>query len=532
MKQFLPCLLPILSGLLFTVAWPPQPLLFLIFIALIPLIYVWQLTQNFLPRFFQLFLGMLVFNIGVTYWLVASTVWGGISAWVLNSIFMTLPWLWSYKIKAKYGNSLGFVALVAAWLAFEWLHLNWEISWPWLTFGNIFAGNTNWVQWYEFTGVAGGSLWIWVVNILLFVLVFKTTKFKSKNKVLLAVCSLMLVFTPIYISSFLYKKNTLIASPKNIVVVQPNIDPYDEKFDENLFAYNLQKLIKITNDYIDENTTTVLWPETAVPIFLDENNPAANKQYYTLHNYLAKHPNLNIITGVNSFKYLQQGEAHQPYTNINKNTGAAYNEYNTAALIDSGRKFTLYHKSKLVPGVEQMPYIGVFGFLKNFIIDLGGGGMYGTQNNRAVFTSKNGYYNIAPVVCYESIYGQYVTDYIKQGANIIGIITNDAWWGNTAGYKQHLLYAKLRAIETRCPVARSANTGISCFIDANGSIYNNLAYNTKGAAKMSIQVNNTHTFYVTHGDFIFKAALYLFLFLFFINLILKIKPISNKLLGK
>jgi apolipoprotein N-acyltransferase len=532
MKILFPYLIAIFSGILLTIAWPPQPLLFLIFIALIPFIYVWHTAQKIVPLFFQLFFGMLAFNIGVTYWLVYSTVSGGLSAWILNSIFMTMPWLWSFAIKKKYGNWIGTIALIVGWLAFEWLHLNWEISWPWLTLGNIFAGNVAWIQWYEYTGVAGGSLWIWLVNILLFQLFFKSANLQSKNKILLAIGSLMVAFFPIYLSGGLYKKDTLNGNKKNIVVVQPNVDPYEEKFDEKLFQYELQKLINITNETIDENTSLVLWPETAVPIFVDENNPAANRQYDTVHNFLSQHPNINLLTGINSFKYLRADEKHESFTNLNKSNNTYYNEFNTAAFMDTGRKMQLYHKSKLVPGVEQMPYIGVFSFLQNFIIDLGGGGMYGTQKNRAAFASKDGTYKVAPVICYESIYGAFVTDYIKEGANIIGIVTNDAWWGNTAGYKQHLLYAKLRSIETRCAIARSANTGISCFIDANGTIYQPTDYNTKGAKKMALPLNNEHTFYVQHGDYIFNAAVYLFIFMFVLNILMKINFIKKSLLKK
>src|SRR5574343_444659 len=71
---------------------------------------------------------------------------------------------------------------------------------------------------------------------------------------------------------------------------------------------------------------------------------------------------------------------------------------------------------------------------------------------------------LAPAVCYESVYGDFMAKYIRSGAEVICIITNDGWWGNTPGHRQHLAYAKLRAIETRKQIIRSANTGISCFV--------------------------------------------------------------------
>jgi apolipoprotein N-acyltransferase len=100
-----------------------------------------------------------------------------------------------------------------------------------------------------------------------------------------------------------------------------------------------------------------------------------------------------------------------------------------------------------------------------------------------VLNEKNGF-KIAPAICYESIYGDFMSRYVKQGANLICVITNDGWWKNTPGHKQHMNYARLRAIETRIWVARSANTGISCFIDPNGNVIDPQAYNTQAAIKL------------------------------------------------
>ena len=114
---------------------------------------------------------------------------------------------------------------------------------------------------------------------------------------------------------------------------------------------------------------------------------------------------------------------------------------------------------------------------------------------------------VAPVICYESVFGEYVTDYVKKGANFIGIITNDSWWGDTPGYQQHWSFARLRAIETRRSVARSANTGTSGFINQRGDELQKSEYLTLDCLRQKIKCNEKITFYVKYGDVIGKIGL-------------------------
>ena len=115
---------------------------------------------------------------------------------------------------------------------------------------------------------------------------------------------------------------------------------------------------------------------------------------------------------------------------------------------------------------------------------------------------------VAPVICYESIYGEYVGKYVKQGAQFLGVLTNDAWWGDTQGYKQLLSYTRLRAIETRKSIARSANTGISAFISQRGEIISSLGYGKKGALRGTVLANNELTTYVRYGDYIARLSIF------------------------
>ena len=167
-KKFHPAVLAFLSGLLLYAAWPVSPFTFLVFIAFIPVL--WMEYQGISRGIFfgAIYLAMLTWNATATWWIWNSTDVGAIAAILANSLLMCIPWMGFYNVKKRLGEKWGYTALISFWLCFEYIHLNWELTWPWLTLGNVFASHPNWVQWYELTGSCGGSLWVLIINILLF----------------------------------------------------------------------------------------------------------------------------------------------------------------------------------------------------------------------------------------------------------------------------------------------------------------------------------------------------------------------------
>jgi apolipoprotein N-acyltransferase len=161
-------------------------------------------------------------------------------------------------------------------------------------------------------------------------------------------------------------------------------------------------------------------------------------------------------------------------------------------------------------GVENFPYKSLLQpILGDAMIDLGGTvSTKTTQTERSVFTNVKGV-SLAPIICYESVYGSYVSDYVTNGAQFLAIITNDAWWNNTQGHKQHLSLARLRAIENRKWIARSANTGISAIINPTGDIVQSLGYDKEGVLKGKVYPNDTITFYAKQGDYLARIAIFM-----------------------
>ena len=163
----------ILSGLLLAFSWPNiGNLTYLIFIAFVPILFLTNkiVNSNISAKskriFLYSFLTFFIFNILTTYWIFHATLFGAISAFIINSLLMSFVFFASFKMGCFRKNNFGTILFIVTWIAMEYLHLNWDLSWPWLILGNVFASTTYLIQWYEFTGVLGGTLLILLINIL------------------------------------------------------------------------------------------------------------------------------------------------------------------------------------------------------------------------------------------------------------------------------------------------------------------------------------------------------------------------------
>lgn len=496
----------LLSGVLLWLCWPSVGFTPLIFIAWVPLLLAEQYVSQAYRYFFILLGSFFIWNIGATWWVWNSSEVGAIGAIVANSLLMCLPWMFYRIVKRRLGNPLGLLSLLLFWVTWEYIHHNWELSWPWLTLGNAFANQTDWIQWYQFTGTTGGTIWVLLINLLCFQLLNSATApIKQKKWKYFLIAGLL--FIPVWLSLAIKSSTPTVKSPYNIVVVQPNVDAYKEKFTTppNIL---IQRMLALSESQIDSNTRLVVWPETAIPAQVWENNIEQNAELQLINPFLTKYPNVMLVTGIDSYKFLG-AENPGGFTIRTMQDGNHYEAYNTAIAFQYGQPTSLYHKSKLVPGVESLP--SWLGFMSSIFDGFGGiSGSLGRSPEAKAFSLPNQPYIPAPIICYESVYGDYVTNYVRKGANVLTIITNDGWWGNTEGHRQHMLYARLRAIETGCWIARSANTGISCFIDPTGKIYQPQPWNTQSAIKMAIPIRAaSQTFYVQHGDWLSIAAMVL-----------------------
>ncbi|RYY14981.1 MAG: apolipoprotein N-acyltransferase, partial [Cytophagaceae bacterium] len=422
---------------------------------------------------------------------------------------MCLPLMAFRRTKESFGARIGYLSLPIYWIAFEQLHLHWDLSWPWLTLGNGFASAPQWVQWYEYTGFLGGSAWVLGVNLLVFwagygrngVSPWQVNGPRRWRWALPLAAGWLPIIASDTINRYFQEKGT----PLEVVVVQPNIDPYGEKFADtpNFIPPNeqLTRILQQTEAAITPNTRLVLWPET----FLEQVTPEPAFVYNPLvvrlkQELLARHPGLSLLTGATTLISYPNAASASPTARHRDDVGY-YDIFNAAVFFaDATAAPQFYHKSRLVPGVEKIPPV-LSSVLKN--IDLGGVvGSYGSQPERTVFSAPPTApaLRLAPLICYESIYGDFVAEYVHGGATLLGLITNDGWWSDSPGFRQHLRYGALRCIETRRDLARSANTGISGFIDQRGTISHRTGWWVGAASRATVHLNTEDTFYVRHGE--------------------------------
>lgn len=520
MKQFIIrhkiLLLSLSTGFLLALSWPARGFPFLAFIALLPLLQVedhlYQNRSQSRPvrMFVHAWLAFFVFNVLTTWWIMYATLPGMLVAVLLNPVFMAVPWVLMHAARRVLPGRQGQVSLLLFWLCFEYLHAQWDLSWSWLDLGNVFASVPVMVQWYEYTGTAGGTLWILVSNLMLFSLLKNLSGAVNRKKGLIQTALLVLTLAiPGTISLFLWYNYEEDIDPVEVVIVQPSHDPY-EVVDQLWEAeVKVAQLIELADQRITTKTRFVVAPEAAIPLGIQIQNDEDNYAVRRLREHQFYNPMMSWVVGSMTYITYESGQERpntaRPYPAGNR----YYDVYNSAVMIESLRPITYYHKSKLVPGIEKMPFFTVLKPIGKIVSAFGGtAGSMGTQNYRGVFKTRDDI-AVAPAVCYESIYGSYMGEYFRNGAGLIFIITNDGWWRNTPGHRQHFQYARLRAIESRRSIARAASTGISGFINQKGEVISHTSWWEPTALSHSINQNYKLSFYSRQGNFLGKLSLFL-----------------------
>jgi apolipoprotein N-acyltransferase len=508
-KKLKLALLTVLPAILFWLAWPPRDLFFISFVAFVPLFMLEKETKGIKYGAWLIYLSLLLWNAAISWWVWNAEATSSVVMMTANAALMYLPWLGYRKAKKTLSQSRAFLVFISLWLAYEYLHLNWQITWPWFTLGNIFAKHNEVVQWYEITGTMGGSLWVLMANTLIYSTLNQDLKGGKWIKPALVIIIPMVISIPFYFMA--YEDATIDPNSEHeTLLVQPNVHPY-LKFDESTKMSNLKKMLAMTEKKVTPNTKFVILPETAVVEYIDEDHPFQYESIQILGKFVKDHPQIHLVTGISTYNFYDKGEAIAESARKTE-SGLYYESYNTALMINGKGEIETYHKSKLVPGAEKMPYPFLFSFLEYFALDFGGiTGSLGTDPFPTVFGAEEKP-DLAPLICYESVFPGHVAQFTRQGAEILLVITNDGWWKDTDGYKQHMYYGCLRAIENRREVLRSANTGITCRINALGQVQERTEWWEPTVLKVNALKHTKLTFYSQYGDYIGRLASFLGVF--------------------
>lgn len=503
--------LSLLSAALFILAFPHTGgITILAFIAWIPLFILedkikgrFQSLQLFAWSYFV----FLLFNIGTTWWISYADTTGAIMAFVCNSLLMALFFSGYHTIQKKLATKWRFFVFAAVWLSFEWFHFRWELSWPWLTLGNFFATHPMLVQWYSLTGVLGGSCWIIAGNAFLYPYFGRIEKIQSKQLQLV----IAIFAFPTLLSVGMYFFKSTAGTPYTVTVIQPNIDPYNSKFSLSNEA-QLAHILKQAQQVMVKKEGLLLAPETA--LFpngsMEESTLTHTQEFRSIQEFRKLNKQLDVFIGASTCHLFEQ--APNKHTLYRPEYGGYLVYYNTSLLFSKTTDLQTVHKSKLVLGVEKIPFSTMLPKMENLAIQLGGSsGTLGIENTPKIMHGTKGI-AFSPIVCYESIYGDFVAEQTKKGAQFLAIITNDGWWQDTPGYKQHFDFARLRAIENNKWVARSANTGSSGIINNRGEVVYQTKWWANDSFQSTIRLNSSKTVYQLLGDWIGLIAIFTALF--------------------
>ncbi|MDP2337072.1 MAG: apolipoprotein N-acyltransferase [Bacteroidota bacterium] len=506
--------LSLASGILLSLPWLFPSLGWVLFFSFVPLMMAEdQLsTQNDPGKssfYFPSLVAFIVWNALSTWWISYVSFVGMMIVALMNAVLMAGIWWLMHVIRRRFSIRTGYFSLIVFWIAFEFLQHHWAIQWPWLTLGNGFSNLVKIIQWYEFTGVLGGSLWVLLSNILIF--------FAAKNlsgKLFLKSLrwtglAIIVVFLPLSGSICLYSNYSEKGIVQEVLVLQPNIDPYTEKFSGMSSEEQFSKLLSMVESNLSDSIDIILAPETSLPPMCEDSVLNQNQSLTAISKIIQRYPNVSFIAGALTQRKFGKGEALSETARPSADGSYYYDIFNSALMIDRTPGVQISHKSILVSGVEKMPFQKYFSILGKYVLQLGGtSGSLAAAIEPGLFLGK-GQVKIGPVICFESAFGEHCGQLVKRGATLLVVMTNDGWWKDSPGTGQHFNYSRLRAVETRRSIARCANTGLSGFINQRGDVLKMTSLDSCEVIQSRIRINDKITFYATHGDYIGRICLVL-----------------------
>ncbi|MBW7887054.1 MAG: apolipoprotein N-acyltransferase [Bacteroidetes bacterium] len=497
------------TAILLGISFPPFPTGFFAMVGFVPFLLLID-KIDFYGKFFRYsYFTFFIFCVITLYWTGGFThhkdpylmLAGGALLLFLPLVFTVFAsFIFFVRKKIKKNYSLFFLPFL--WVTCEWLLAYGEFSFPWLTLGNSQTYQVTKIQIADITGVYGLSFWILFINAVVYIFV-TTFSFKEiRQNIKKAIYSLGIIFLLYFIpdiygipkiyNGFSDKKEF------SIGVIQPNLDPWDkwEGADSFVGRWNqVKKYLNVINNHLKDSLDIVVLPETAILL----NLPELHDQYNEYKTFIDTNK-ISILTGYVKVKYYREGNIPVSASKIS-GTDIFYDSYNSIMFTQpSTYNSQIYSKMRLVPLAERIPYAETAPFLIEPLRWGVGVSNWGKGTDSTVFFDNKTNSKFLAMICYESIYPEFVSSFVKKGAEFLVFITNDSWWGNTSGAQQHKQYAVLRAVENRRWVIRCANGGVSCFIDPLGNIFEETKMYSENYISKKISLQTEQTYYTKHGD--------------------------------
>jgi apolipoprotein N-acyltransferase len=531
-------LLLIVSGILLGISFPPFPFpcqLFM-FVALVPYFYVIEKKKTFAEINRATYLASFVFCLITIYW-VGSWQKGtdpylmiaGGTLLFFNPLLFLIPSTLYYMARRSISFNFALIVFPLFWVTYEYLYMLTDISFPWLTLGSGLSHFIAFIQIADIIGAVGLSVIVIYINIL-FYKAFIKFRISDKSYVYYFAGALI-IFSAVLLYGY-YRLSTFKVSKTEVRVglVQPNIDPW-VKWQSNNLDESLHEYLTLSRDAINKGANFVLWPETALPVYLTTTRYIPEKD--SIYNFI-RSTSTYLLTGMPDIQFYNSLQKIPSDAKYSREGDFYYSIYNGVLLFSP---YTMdiqrYGKMKLVPFGEKVPFSDQLPFLANLFKWGVGISGWNVGRDTTIFkfnilakkdSSLEKYdLKVNSLVCYESVYPYFVADFVKKGADLITVVTNDSWYGKSSGPYQHKEIAVLRAIENRKSVIRDANGGISCIIDPLGRTLMQSKLFTKTVLVGDVPIQEGETFFTKYPMIVPYVASYFSLIIVIFFVVTKIR---------
>jgi len=397
-----------------------------------------------------------VFFLGGLHWIaflkpVAVTIsWIMYPAWVAGAAYLAfypaLAGMAAALFRARLGVPMA-VALPVAWLATEKLRSLGEMGFPLLSIGYTPWRSLALIQWASIGGVALVGTWIVAVNGCLIAAWLARRKGRGGRAVACLAAAIVLGLAAYAGGSALQPARLPGGySGPRVALIQGNV-PGEIKWSGTHQKEVLAKFLSLSRRSLAEKPDLLIWPETATGSYLRRDMPAL----IAVQGFVDS-ANVPLLAGYPDYELRKDG---------------SYRLTNAAGVFAPGQGITgQYEKMHLVPFGERLPFEWLIPALAK--IDFGQAEF--APGDSLVLLQAGGE-RACVLVCFESIFEDAPRQARSRGATLLVNITNDEWFGRTGALYQHAAMAVFRSVETRLPLARCANTGLTFFVDARGEPY-------------------------------------------------------------
>ncbi len=465
-------LLGVVSGLLLVLSLPKPDFYPFGWIALIPLLFAIQQATRFKHAFTAAYSAGVIFFAGTFYWFTETMlIYGGIDKLPAFGVGLGFSFTFAFHfvifaypvwLASRRWGPAGLLAAAPVWVAVELLRAHWLSGFPWMLNGYALAPFAGLLQIVTVTGIYGLSFIATAANSAFALgLATKNTRIVAGTGIVAVGLSLLPIIPAPAAPS---------GDSANVRIVQTNIS-LDHHWEDANASRQLMDDIEKLSTTTPGTTDLITWPETPAPFYLNE-----DPEFRQRIQRIAQNSKAAVLLG-----YIDK-----------KDDGPT----NSAGLVDpGGQQVSRFDKTHLVPFGEYVPLKGLLVFADSFTKQVGD-----FKPGTELTLSPLKGHQFSTIICYESIFPDLVRQFVDRGAEMLVLITNDGWFGESSAPFQHLRMGVVRAVENRRYMVRTANTGISAIIDPYGRIEQPTKLGQRTVVDGKAYFRSERTFYTRYGD--------------------------------